>query len=204
MVVDNHNLNRKFVFDEGSHFTHQHGEAAVAYDAYDLSSGIRNGRTNAVGQAVGHGGQSAGERELHPAPHVYVACSPSRNGAAVGADDGIVVQQLVQVISYHLRLHGAIEPRPALFHQFAPGVHSLLCGLQEATVLVSLQQRQEFLKNQFAVTDETDIGRVAQANTARININLHAADLARLRIKVEIRKAGSNDQQRVTFFDGIL
>src|SRR5437868_15339574 len=102
MVVDNHNLNRKFVFDEGSHFTHQHGEAAVAHDAYDLSSGIRNGRTNAVGQAVCHGGQSAGERKLHAAAHVDVAGSPSRNGAAIGADDGVVVQQLVQVIGYDL------------------------------------------------------------------------------------------------------
>ena len=82
---------------------------AVADDADHLAAGVGDRRADAVRQAVGHGRQHAGERELHVAAHVDVARGPGGDRAAVGDHDGVVVQQLVQLVGDHLRLHRLVR-----------------------------------------------------------------------------------------------
>ncbi len=105
VVLDDDDGDAQLVFDQRRDLAHQHGEAAIADDADDLASGIGDGCANAVGQSVGHGGQRAGERELHGAAHLDVARCPGRDGAAVGGDDGVVIEQPVERVGDDLRLH---------------------------------------------------------------------------------------------------
>src|SRR3546814_13240284 len=63
--------------------------------------------------------------EHHGPAHVDVARDPGGDRAAVGDDDGVVVEELVEFVRYHLRLHRQVGPRAALLHHVAPGPGAL-------------------------------------------------------------------------------
>src|SRR3546814_14150645 len=81
--------------------------------------------------------------EHHGPAHVDVARDPGGDRAAVGDDDGVVVEELVEFVRYHLRLHRQVGPRAALLHQVAPGAGALSRLGQEIAILVAAARSEE-------------------------------------------------------------
>ena len=102
-----------------------------------LPARIGHRSSNRVREPVGHRGQHAREGELHIAAHFNVACRPGRDGAAVGDHDRIVIQQLIQLVRDHLRLHRHIGSRAAFLHKLVPGLHTALRLFEKAAVVFS-------------------------------------------------------------------
>ena len=73
--------------------------------------------------------------------HVTVrARGPGGHGATVAGDDGVVIQELVERIGGNLRLHRRGGRGTAILHQLHPVLHVLLRLLQEAPILLALEQ----------------------------------------------------------------
>ncbi len=125
------------------------------------------------------------------AAHLDVAGRPGRHRAAVAGDDGVVGQELVEVVRDHLRLHRLVRARAALLQQLVPLLHALLGLLQEAAILLALDQRQQRLQDALAVADQADVDRVAQADARRIDVDLDALGLAGLGIELHVGEAAA-------------
>ena len=79
-----------------------------------------------------------------------------------------------------------------LQHRVVPLFHAALSFLDETTILVVRQHRQEFAQRPSAVTDQPDFYREAQADALGIEIDLDTADALTERIELEIRKGGAH------------
>ena len=71
-------------------------------------------------------------------------------------------------------------------------------------VRLLLDQRQQGAQHAPAISDQSDVRRVAQSNASRIDIDLHGLCLAGLRIKLHVREAGPGDDQRVALLQRVL
>src|SRR5205085_6185230 len=119
---------------------------------------------------------------------------PGGNGSAIAAYNRIISQALAEFPGHDLRLHRLIRPRRAFLHDLPPVFHSRLRGLEKASVLLTFQKRNQLPQGVTAVTDQSDLHRVAQSYTFGIEINLHSARLVRLGHELDIRE-GTADHQ---------
>src|SRR4030095_2032204 len=108
------------------------------------------------------------------------------------------------MIGDNLRLHRLVSAGAALLQQLAPLLHALLGCDEEAAILFAGKQRQQRPQHIPAVADETDIRRIAEANTRGIDIDLHGLRLTRLWIELYIWEATPSDNQGVALLHGIL
>ena len=93
--------------------------------------------------------------------------------AAVGDDDRIVVEQLVELVGDDLRLHRRVGARAALVHQLAP-VAACPSARASRNLPLSffLQQRQQLGQDALAVADQADVDRIAKADPLGIELDL--------------------------------
>lgn len=136
---------------------------------------------------------------MHVVTDIDVACCPRGNGPTVSRDDGVVGQQLIQVIGDNLGLHRHIGAGAAFLHQLTPLLHALLGREEKAAVLFVTNERQQRLQHVSAVADETYVGRIAETNTGRINVDLYGLGLAGLGIELQIGEATPSNDQGVAF-----
>ena len=94
--------------------------------------GIRDLRCNRIWKARCHRREIARKREELVAANVDVARYPTRDRAAVRADDRIVREQLVQLVRDDLGLDRSVLARSAIAHETTPFLHTLLAFAQEA------------------------------------------------------------------------
>ena len=69
---------------------------------------------------------------------------------------------------------------------------------------LAVEQRRETAQDADRVADEADFGRVAQPDARRVDVDLHAARLADLRVELDIGKRAADDQQSVAAFQRVL
>src|SRR3546814_11529667 len=94
---------------------------------------IGDGGRDRVADAAGHGGEIARTAEHHGPAHVDVARDPGGDRAAVGDADGVVVEELVEFVRYHLRLHRQVRPPAAPLPPVPPGPGPLSLPRPEIT-----------------------------------------------------------------------
>ena len=186
IVLDDDDFDVEIVFDERGHLADEHGEAAIAHEANDLPVGIRDGSRDRVGQAAGHRREIARAGELHVAADLQVARGPSGDRAGIGRDDRVILQEFVQLMRHHLRLHRTVGSRAALFQKLVPRLHATLRLLEEAAVLAHRKLRQERVEHGGGVADQRTFDRRTQADALRIMVDLDDARLTRLGIELDI------------------
>src|SRR4029079_9601198 len=91
------------------------------------------------------------------------ASAPSGDRAAVDGDDGVVGQQLVELVDDDLRLQGHVGARGLFSEQAVPLLHALLGGFEEGAVLFALHQRRQRDEYAAAIAVERDVGWIAEA-----------------------------------------
>ena len=127
-----------------------------------------------------------------------------RVGAAVERDDCVPRKRLAECSDRHLRANrralGADNPTD----QRIPVTHARLCGREEAAILLVLQHRHQSGETRLDVADEPDLDGVAQADPLRVDVDLHAACLPRLRIVVDPGHGRAQDQDGVAFLHRLL
>jgi hypothetical protein len=131
------------------------------------------------------------------AAHVEEARRPGSIGAGIRGDDGVIVQQPVQLEGDDLRFHGRVR-QAALFGQpVAPGLHPLLRRLKEGPAVARLKARRERAQDFCGVADQSALNGVAQADARTVRVDLHRTRLPGLWIEFDIRKRTTDDQERV-------
>ena len=124
---------------------------------------------------------------------------------AVGDDDRIVVEQLVELVRHDLRLHRRVAsgvPRSCISSR-----HSLMpfCAASRNLLLsFFLSSGSSSDRTRLAVADEPDIDRIAQADPLGIELDLHRLRLARLRVIFDVGEGRADDQQGVAAFQRFL
>ena len=71
-------------------------------------------------------------------------CPPGGDGSAVTSEDRVFGKAFPQFVSEMLWLHRLVEPASMLQHRVVPLFHAALSFLDETTILVVRQHRQEF------------------------------------------------------------
>ena len=113
-----------------------------------------------------------------------------RDRAAIGDDDRVVVEQLVELVGDDLRLHRRVGAGAALRHQFAPVAACPSAPVRGTCRCRSCaQQRQQLGADALAVADEADFDRVAKPDPLRVEFDLDAACLPGLRIIFDVGEA---------------
>src|SRR5262249_30305914 len=108
------------------------------------------------------------------------------------------------MISDDLRLHRLFPPRAPPPPPIVPTPSPALGFLKKAAVFLALDERKQRSQRVHAVSDQTDVGRVAQSDARRVDVDLHRLRLTWLRIKFEVRKAAARDDERVALFHRVL
>ena len=111
-------------------------------------------------------------------------------------------QPLAELPGDHLRLHRHVVRGACVVHQLratpacpsapSPGSRGPRCACSSGS---SASQRRA------AVADQPDLDRIAQADPLRVEVDLHAARLARLGQNSMYGKRGADHQQRVALLD---
>jgi hypothetical protein len=78
--------------------------------------------------------------------------------------------------------------------QRAAFLHAVLRILEERTIGLASQQRQELLERDAAIAHETDLNRIAKAEAHRIELYLHRARGARFGVVLDIREGAADDE----------
>src|SRR6184192_3898214 len=113
---------------------------------------------------------------------------PGCNGSAIATYDGIIPQTLTKFPSHDLWFHRLVAPRRAFFHDLPPVFHRGLRGLKETSVLFAFQQWNQLAQSVAAVADQPDLHRVSQSYAFRVELDLNAPSLVRLRHELDVRK----------------
>src|SRR5207237_1187690 len=114
---DDDYLDVETVFHAGRQFADQHRQSTVADEGDDLPLRTSDCGGDSVRQPAGHRGEVSGAREHHAAADVEMPRCPGGDSTGIGGDDGVVAQQLVQLVGDDLRLHRLVVARAALLHQ---------------------------------------------------------------------------------------
>ncbi len=204
VVFDDDDFDGKFVGDCGDDFAHEHGEAAVADDADDLSIGEGDLGGDGVREAAGHGGEVAGARVHLAFFGRHVARPDGGVGAGVGDDDGVFAGTFAELPADDLRLHGCGVIGAFFFDSRAPLLHIALGGFEELPVVVFLEQGKKELKGLSGVAYKAHIGGVAEADALRVGVDLDALGVARFGEKFDIRVGAADDDEGVALFHHVL
>ena len=135
---------------------------------------------------------------------LQVARGPGGDRAGIGRDDRVILQEFVQFVRDHLRLHRSVRPRAALFQKLVPRLHPALRLLEEAAVLARRKLGQERVEHGGGVADQRTFDRRAQADTLRVMVDLDDARLTRLGIELDVGEGAADDQQRVALLQRLL
>src|SRR5205085_5151515 len=109
-----------------------------------------------------------------------------------------------ELVCDDLRLHRHVLPGAALLHQLVPFRLAALRLFEPAAVGFALKERDQPAQYAARVADEAHLYRIAQPDAQRIDVDLHRARLARLRIVLDIGEAAADDQKRVAGFERLL
>ena len=116
---------------------------------------------------------------------------PGGDGAAVAGDDRVIIQELVERIGGNFRLHRRGGRGTAILHQLHPVLHVLLRLLQEAPVLLALEQGKQRGEDAAGVADQPDLDWMPQPNARGIDVDLHGLGLSRLWQELHIGEVGA-------------
>ena len=133
-----------------------------------------------------------------------VAGGPARHRAAVGRNNGVIVQELVYGVRHHLRLERLGHVRAALLHQLVPLLHVLLGRRQEALVFLRLNQRQQRAQHGLTVAGQADLDGAAQTDALRIGVDLDDTGVAGFGVELHVGEAAAGDKERVAGLHGVL
>jgi len=89
-------------------------------------------------------------------------------------------------------------------HELAPGPHAVHRLVEERTVAARLEHRKERFERAPAVADQPDFHRITKADAHGVELDLHGARLAGLRVVLDVGEGGADHQERVARFHGFL
>ncbi len=159
---------------------------------------MREFRGDGIRHRRAHRRQPARQRTHHAAANFQIARIPVRARAGVARDDRTIGQPRRQFRHHTLRIYLAARRRlRTLVEHALPALVRLHDAVAPALLALLFEQRQQRAQRGRAVTDEADFHRIAQAQHARVDVDLHGARIALLRQKFGVRKARSHHQQGI-------
>jgi hypothetical protein len=97
-----------------------------------------------------------------------------------------------------------VSARPALLHEPPPLPHAGLSGLEEGAVHLALHERQELTERPPTVPHESDLDRVAEANSHPVEVDLDGAGLAGPGVELDVGERRAGHAKGVALLQSVL
>ncbi len=174
-----------------------HLHRAVALDGDHRAIRVGELGGDRVRQRRAHRRQRARERGAHPGAQPQLTRPPVGARAGVGGHDRAVGQELVELPQHPLRVQRLGVEQAAVLDDLPPARDVVLDLLAPRAVRLALEQRQQRAQRLARVAAQVDLHRVADAEHARVEVDLNAAGLALLGQPLGVGEARADHQQRV-------